>query len=98
MAYVKVRLGTWSRMDFVSKWFDDITEGGEYDEEYYFHKDLIKELYGICKKITKNPKKAKILLPFYSDEDYDEIVSIKNVLEKTLKSGNWDFRYTIANN
>lgn len=98
VAYVKVSLGTWSRMDLLSRWFDDQTEGCEFDEEYYLPDDLIEELYSICKKITKNPKKGKILLPSYCDEDYDEIVSIKNVLEKTLKSGNWDFRYTIANN
>lgn len=93
---VKVIIGNWYKSDLFSNWFDDKTNGVDFDYEYYLPDDWIEELLDICKKIIANPKKAKKILPSYDDYDYDQVVSTKNILEETLKSGNTDFRYIIT--
>ena len=98
-------VGYWRKANHIHRWFVENCQDGEDECQVgYVSRDKLKELLKLCKKVLKNKKKAKGLLPtqegfFFGGEEYDkyyfiEIEETIRIIDKCLKlPEGWSFEY-----
>ncbi len=75
---ISIQIMDWRKCNQIHKWFVDNVQNGNDDcGSYYVRQTQLKELLSTIKKVLKNKKLAKELLPtqsgfFYGDTEYDE--------------------------
>jgi len=97
ITYITEEIGYWRKANAVHNFFvEKCGDGEDKCQQMYVDNDVLVELLDICKKIIKNPKLAKKLLPtkegfFFGSYHYDEwylngIKATKKICIKAIKA------------
>jgi len=95
ITYIIEEVGYWRKANQIHRFFVERCQDGVDDcKEYYVPIETLEELFGLCKRVLKNPSKAEELLPvqegfFFGSTAYDSYYfeNIKytiNVIESIL--------------